>query len=159
MRELHARLAVVLVVEHHDGEIPGGIGADRGERAEPHEHLAVSGDHDHAAPGLRARQAEPRHGGAPHRGPQIEVQRRVAGRGHVVGRAAEPGDDEGIAAIAEEPRGDGPTVERGALGHFSNRLAPMTRWAISTATARYDWKASIAAARTVSATASGLSAR
>ena len=58
MRLLHAGLAVALVVDHHDGEIRRLLHADGGEQAQAHQHLAVAGDHQHAALRLREREAQ-----------------------------------------------------------------------------------------------------
>jgi ABC-type uncharacterized transport system YnjBCD ATPase subunit len=134
MRGLHPRLAVVLVVEHHDAEVRRPLRADGGQRPEPHEHLAVAGHHEYAAARLGEGQAEPGHGRAPHGRPEVEIEWGVPGRGHVVGRIAEAGDDEGIPAVTEDPDGDGAAVE--GCGHFSKLFVPMTRWPMSTATAR-----------------------
>src|SRR5258706_4782812 len=69
VRFLHAGLAVALVVEHRDGEVARALRADRGETAQAHQHLAVPGDDEHAARGLRERKAQTDHARRPHRAP------------------------------------------------------------------------------------------
>ena len=108
--------------------------ADGRERTEPHQHLAVARHHQHAAVRLGEGQSEAGHGRPAHRRPEVEVERGVAGRGHVIGGIAEAGDDEPIAAVAEHPGGGGSAVEE--RGHLSKLFVPMTRWPMSTATAR-----------------------
>ena len=79
------------IIEHDDREIVRLLDADGGEAAEPHQHVAVAGEHGDAAVRPRQREPEPDHGGAAHGAPEIEVQRMIAGGGDVVGRRAEPG--------------------------------------------------------------------
>src|ERR1700686_3536560 len=56
MSRLHARFAVMAVVEDGNREVRRALHADRRERAEPHQHLAVAGDDGDPAVGPGARQ-------------------------------------------------------------------------------------------------------
>jgi hypothetical protein len=114
---LHAGLAVMAVVEHHDGEICWLLDADRREAAEAHQHLAVAGDHRGAAVGTRKRKPETNHRRTAHRAPKIEIERMIACGGDVVGRRAEAGDDEQIAAIDEQAFDDVAPIKH-ARFHF-----------------------------------------
>src|SRR4051794_18662613 len=149
-------LAIGLVVEHRDREIARVLRRDRRQRAEAHEELAVAGDDEHRASRLREGEPEPDHRGAAHRAPKIEVERMIAGGGDVVGRRAEPGDDQEVAPALQEPRDGGAPVER--RRHFANTLAPMRRCERSTAVA-VSASNVMAAAPTTSATSAGASAR
>src|SRR4051812_47646884 len=150
-------LAIGLVVEHGDREIARVLRRDRRQRAEAHEEFAVAGDDEHRPSRLRKRKPEPDHRGAAHRAPKVEVERMIASGGDVVGRRAEPGDDQQVAPALQQPRDGGAAVER--LRHFANTLAPMRRCDRSTAVAVSASKAMMAAAPTTSATSAGASAR
>jgi len=65
------------------GEIRGLLHADRRERAESHQHLAIAGDHHDAALGLREREAEADHCRLPHRPPQRKAEIGIARGGDV----------------------------------------------------------------------------
>ena len=56
---LHAGLAIDAVVEHDDGEIARPLDADGGERAQPHQHLAVAGDDRDALCGCASARPSP----------------------------------------------------------------------------------------------------
>ena len=56
--------------------LAGRLGGDGGQRAEAHQHLAIAGEHQDAAVGLRQSEAEADHGGAAHRAPEVEIERR-----------------------------------------------------------------------------------
>jgi hypothetical protein len=102
VRGLHPGLAVALVVDHHDAQVGRLLHADGGERSQPHQHLAVAGDDEHPAPRLREREAEAHHRGLPHRAPQREAERRIAGGGDVPRGRAEPGNHQQLAPILEQ---------------------------------------------------------
>ena len=89
------------------GEIARPLDADGGERAQPHQHLAVAGDDRDAPLRLRQRQPEPDHGGAAHGAPEIEIAVVVAGGGEIPGGRAEAGHDQQIVAPVGEQRGHG----------------------------------------------------
>ena len=127
MARLPAGLAIDLVVEHDDGEVPGLLQADGGETAHPHQHLAIAGDHDHRQLRLRQRDAEPDHDRAAHSAPQIEIAVMVAGGGDVVGRGAEAADHDGILALRQQAGDDGAAVEKICFAHLVKTLAPIRR--------------------------------
>src|SRR5687768_10524695 len=88
----------------------------------------------------------------------------VAGGRDVPVRRAEPGDDENIAAVAQQFVDDVATMQQGIrVGHLRASslkfLAPNTRCPIRTAAGRHVLKAKFAAPQTVGATSSGVSAR
>ena len=87
-------LAEVLVVEHQDGEVARRLIGDHRKRADPHHHLAVAGEAQHAAIGLGDRDTERGREGEAHAAPGIEVLRVVAGGRAIPGRAAETRNDE-----------------------------------------------------------------
>jgi len=120
---LHAGFAIVLVVEHDDHEIFRLLDADRGEAAEPHQGLAVAGEHEHAALRFRQREAEPDHGGAAHGTPEIKIERMIAAGSDIVGGRAEPGDDQQIAAIRQQGFDEFAPVEH----HLPHTLRPINR--------------------------------
>ncbi len=95
-------------------EIGRTLHRDRGERAHPHQHLAVAGDDEDAPLRPRQREAKPDHRRTPHRAPEIEIARIVAGGRHVPGGRAEPAHDQEIAALGEEGFDGGAPVEHGA---------------------------------------------
>src|SRR5215212_5557341 len=154
---LASGLAIGLVVEHRDREIARVLRRDRRQRPKAHEELAVPGDDEHRPSRLREGEPEPDHRGAAHRAPKVEVERMIAGGGDVVGRRAEPGDDQEVAPALQEPRDGGAPVER--RRHFANTLAPMRRCERSTAVAVSASNVMMAAAPTTSATSAGASAR
>jgi len=72
---LHPGFAVALVIDHCDCQIARRLDADRSERAQAHQHLAIAGNHEHATRRLRERQPQPDHGRRAHRAPQRERKR------------------------------------------------------------------------------------
>ena len=110
---------------------------------------------------LRQREAKADHRRAPHRAPQVEIQRPVAGRAGVVGGGAQAGDDQQVARIAQQAATTArrSRVQVVASAHGQNTLVPIRRCENSTATGTQLPKASAAAAPTVSATSSARSAR
>ncbi len=88
---LHAGLGVMAVVEHRDREVRRPLHPDRRQCPQPHQHLAVPGDHQDAPPRLGHRQAEPDHRRRSHGAPQIKIARVVADRGGVPAGRAKPG--------------------------------------------------------------------
>ena len=135
-----------------DREVGGAGSGDGCKRAHPHQHLAIAGDDQHTAVWLRPGEAEANHRGSAHGAPQVEIERPVPGGGQVVGGGAEAGDDKHVGGIAEEFGDDGAAVE--LVIHFTNTLAPISRWENSTATEMALSKASAAEAATISATSS-----
>src|SRR5579883_232142 len=109
---LHARLAVALIVEHGEGEVGRPLDADGGKAAHAHQHLAIAGDDENAAPRLRQCQAKPDHRRTPHGSPEREVERVIARRGDVPTRRTEPADHQKIAAFAKQRRHHGAAIER-----------------------------------------------
>ena len=95
--------------------------------------LAVAGDDQHPPLRLRLREAEPDQRGAAHRAPEIEVGVVVAGGIGIVGRRAEPADDQQVAAIREQRRDRGAPVELVAGRAAYHFFAPIRRCDISTA--------------------------
>src|SRR5439155_19925193 len=93
--------------------------------------------------------------GAAHGAPEIEVAVVVAERRQVIGGRAEPGHDQQVATVAEQRPDGGTTVQH----HSTQRLRPISRWPISTATASSPLKARSAAAATVSAADAASSTR
>ena len=152
---LHAGLAVVRVVEHDDGEIFRLLDADGGEAAHAHQHVAIAGQHGDAAIGLRQSEPEADHRGAAHRAPQIEVERMIAGRGDVIGRRAQPADDEQIAAVDQQLPYEVAPVEH----HRVHCLRPISRCDSRIATWRLPSNAMSQPAPTISSTASASSTR
>jgi hypothetical protein len=73
--------------------------ADGGERPHAHQHFAVACDHQYAPLRLRERQAQPEHRGVPHRTPQREIERRIAGRGDVPGSRPQTGYHQEVFSI------------------------------------------------------------
>ena len=131
------------------------LDADRGEAAEPHEKIAVAGDHGDAAVGPRQREPKPDHRGAAHRAPEIKIERMVAGGRGIVGRRAEPGDDQQIAAIGEKH-----THEFAAVKHHRvHCLRPISRCDNRMATWRLPSNAMSQPAPTMSSTSLALSIR
>jgi hypothetical protein len=122
---LHAGLAVVLVVLHHDRQVRRLLDRDGRERADAHQHLAIAGQHQDAAVRLRERDAQADHGRAPHAAPQRQVQRVVLHRGDVPGRRAEARDDHHVAAIGQQRAGEFTTIE--LSGRCQHRLSPCRR--------------------------------
>ncbi len=108
---LHAGLAEMAVVEHRDREIAGLLGRDGQQAADPHQLLAVAGDHQHRALRLRQREAEPNHRRAAHRAPQIEIAGMLAGVEQIVRGGAEPGDHEQLAAVGKQRLHGGAAIE------------------------------------------------
>ena len=68
------------VVHDDDGQVARLDHADGGETAERHQDRAVALERDHAALGLRERDAERDRTGQPHAAEHVEVLRAVAGR-------------------------------------------------------------------------------
>src|SRR5215831_12920730 len=156
VRALHAGLRVEAVVNHDHREVRRARSTDRGKRPQPHQHLAVAGHDNDAPPALGVRESEPDHRGAAHRAPEIKGERRIARGECIVGRRAEPGDDERVAAAAKQLRHHGAAFEQ---AHFRNTFAPIKRWPRRTATERPVSNATVAAARAVSTTRSASSTR
>ncbi len=152
---LHPGLAVMGVVEHDDREVFGLLDADGGEAAQPHQHVAVAGQHGDAAFGLRQRQPKADHRGAAHGAPQIKVERMIAGRRGIVGRGAESADDEQIAAIDQKLPHKIAPVEH----HRVHCLRPIKRCDSKIATCRLPSNAMSQPAPTMSSTASASSMR
>ena len=96
-----ARLHAGLAVEDDDGQVRRALHPYGRERAQSHQHLAISGDDEDAAVGLGDRQAEPDHCCRAHRTPEIKVPVVVADRLGIPGRRAEPGYEHKVAAIFE----------------------------------------------------------
>src|SRR3979490_2323699 len=94
MRLLHPGFTVTLVIDYHDGEVVRALRTDGGETPQPHQHLAISGDDEHATLGLRERKTQTDHARRPHRAPQWEGERMIARGGAIPRRRSEPGDNE-----------------------------------------------------------------
>ena len=77
------------VVEHDDREIVRLLDPDGREAAQPHQHVAVAGDHRDAAIRARERKSQADHRGGAHRAPEIEIQRMIAAGRDVIGRRAD----------------------------------------------------------------------
>ena len=137
--------------------------ADRGERAEAHQHLAVAGDHDDAALRLREREAEAHHRRGAHRAPQVERVEMIVDAAVVTARA-QARDDERIAALVQYRLDDFAAVERrfaldGVVHYLLQSLKPMTRCPMRTATGRFVLNAIVPPAKTTSPTSSARSTR
>ena len=130
---LPAGLAIDLVVQHDDGEVPGLLQADGRKTAHSHQHLAVAGDHHHGQLRLRQRDAEPDHDRAAHGAPQIEIAVMIAGGGDIVGRGAEPADHDGVLALRQQAGDDAAPIEKICLAHLVKTFAPIRRCDSSTA--------------------------
>src|SRR2546430_13242957 len=131
VRLLHAGFAVALVVDHHQRQIRRLLHADRGERADSHQHLAIPGDHQHSSPGLSHRKPEADHRRLAHRAPEWKVERRVTGGGDIPGGRAQSRDDEELAA----PGKQGFDCFAPVQDHSWKLLTPMTSCEINTAVA------------------------
>jgi hypothetical protein len=70
--------------------------------AERHQHVAIAGDHGDAAARLRERQAEADHRRAAEAAPNIEVPRIITTGSDIIGRRADTGDHQQVAAIVEK---------------------------------------------------------
>src|SRR5712691_3674295 len=108
---LQAGLAVALVVEDHDGEIGRALYADGGEAPQPHQHLAVSGDDQNAALGLRERKSQSYHARRSHHAPQGKSERMIARSGAVPRWGSEARDDKERAAPLEQRTNDLAAIE------------------------------------------------
>ena len=62
---LHAGLGVTAVVEHRDRQVGRPLHADRRQRAQPHQHLAVAGDDQHRRSGRAIARPSPTIAAAP----------------------------------------------------------------------------------------------
>src|SRR5579862_2126579 len=155
---LHAGLTVMGVVEHDDGEIAGLLDADGREAADAHQHVTISGEDRDPAARLRQRQAEANHRGAPHSAPEIEVERIVSGRSHVVSRRAETADNQKVSPINQQPLHKVAPVEH-LCSYRVHCLRPISRWASRIATWRLPSNAVSQPAPTISSTSSGFSTR
>src|SRR5688572_30875790 len=157
VRRLHARLAVALVVDHHDREVRRLLHADGGERAHAHQHLAVTGDDEHPARRLRQREPEAEHRRLPHCAPGGKAQRRIPSRGDVPGRGAQTCDDKKIFPIGKKNLDHLPPAQGGFhwLACSWKLLMPITCCATSTASAPCAWKEMRSAACTCAATVCG----
>jgi hypothetical protein len=124
------------VVDDGDDEVLGLGDGDRRQAAEPHQLLAIAGDDQHLAIGLRLGETEADQRGGAHGAPEVIVGVRVAGGVDVVAGRAKPSHDEQIAAIPEQRRNDRAPIERSAelLSHRRHHFfAPIMRCEISTA--------------------------
>src|SRR5262249_46296161 len=90
-----------------------------------------------------------------HPAPAVEVVGIVAGGEHVPAGAAEPGDDQRLAAPHQQLGDQRPARE--GIAHWPNPLAPMTRWLTITAALKRAWMARSAAAANVSPTSAARS--
>ena len=151
------------IVEHRDCQIWRALHADRRERAESHQHLAVAGHDEHATRGLGHCEAEPDHRRRTHRAPQIEITLVFAHRGGIPGRRTEAGHDQHVAPIVEQHSHRLAAIEARIVAlraaHFTHRLAPIRRWDKSTAVASEPLNAISKAAATVSPVSSARSTR
>jgi tripartite-type tricarboxylate transporter receptor subunit TctC len=102
MARLHAGGAVVPIVEDDNREIVRLFDSDGRQAAHSHQRIAVARDHRHAAVRARERKPQADHRGGAHRAPEIEVQRMIAAGRDVIGRRAEAGDNQQIAAIGQK---------------------------------------------------------
>src|SRR5262249_16825609 len=118
----------------YDGQVLRLLHADRGERSQPHEHLAVAGDDEHPAPRLRERKAETHHRRLTHRAPERKAERRIARRGDVPRGRAETGDDQKVSSLLQELGHDLPSMGNHWLVCSWKLLMPITRCGMSTAT-------------------------
>ena len=130
MARLHASLAVMAVVEDNDGEVRRLLDADGGERAHPHQHLAVAGDDENAFVRLRQSETKANHRRAAHGAPQIEVAIIVASGGEIpAGRAEARNDEQIVLAVREQGRHGGTTFQTcGArrVAHLVQTFLPMS---------------------------------
>ena len=94
---------------------------------DPHQHLAVAGDHDHRQLGLRQSDAQPDHDGATHGAPQIEIAVMVASGGDIIGRGPEAADHHRILAPGEQAGDHAATLEKICLAHLTKTFAPIRR--------------------------------
>src|SRR5690606_34468177 len=101
---LAARLAEMLVVENENAKVLRRLVGDNAERADAHHHLAVAGNREDAALGLRERNAQCRGYGKAHATPRVEILGLIAGGGDVPCRAAETRHDESVATVLEKLR-------------------------------------------------------
>ena len=141
VRLLHPRLAVMLVVLHQDRQIRRRLHRDRGQAAGTHQHLAVTGDHQHLARGLRERQTQPEHRRTAHAAPQRQVLRAVAHRRDVPRRRAQAGHHQHVPPPLQHGAAQRLAVQLARCGHhsrpsFPNVLAPSSRCPISVAAGR-----------------------
>src|SRR5262249_7699537 len=149
-------LAELLVVEHEHGEIPGCLIANYGQRAQPHHHLAVAGDGDHAPARLGQGEAERGWNSKAHATPGVEIFGAITGGEAIPGGAAEPGGDQSIAAMPQQLGDKRATCNPVGCGRHCcpNPLAPIMRWLTKTAALVRLLKARSAAAANVSPTSS-----
>ena len=80
------------VVHDHDGEVARLDHADGGEATQRHQDRAVAFERDHAALGLRQRDAERNRAGEPHAAEHVEILRPVAGGIEIEIGVADAGD-------------------------------------------------------------------
>ena len=85
VRGLHAGLGIQLIVDDHDRQILDFLSGDGGQRTQPHQHLTIAGNHQHAARGLRDGDSHPNHGCAAHAAPQVKGVGMIH-RAHVITR-------------------------------------------------------------------------
>ena len=160
-RRLHAGFGIVLIVEHDDRKVLRRLHRDHRQRAKAHQHVAVAGDDRDRAVRLRHRQTQAHRHRAAHAAPEVEVAVVVAGGRDIVGRRAEPGDNQQILAVGQQARDDGAAVEC-RRAHFAptvKGLRPIRRCDSNTAAPKLPSKAIRSAASTVAAASSGSSAR
>src|SRR5438876_8239372 len=141
---LHAGLAVALVVQHDNAEVPGPPYADRSETPQPHQHFAVACDDENPPLRLRERKAQTDRARRPHCAPQRKSERMVARSGTIPSRGAESGDDQQPVAPLQQRSHDLAAIER--LHRFSSKdFTPISCCEIRSATALCSSKATFAA--------------
>jgi len=101
--------------------------------ADPHQHLAVAGDHHHRQLGLRQCQSKADHHGPAHGAPEIEIAVVIAGSGDVVGGGSQSADRDRTFAIGEKAGDDSAAVEKVCFAHFTKTFVPIRRCDNSTA--------------------------
>jgi hypothetical protein len=107
---LHAGLAEVAVVQHHDRQVPGLLGADGGQAADAHQLFTVTGDDHHRLLRLRQCQAQADRSCAAHGAPQVIVAVAVAGCKHVVGGRAQTRDHQRVGRGGQQAGDEGAAI-------------------------------------------------
>ncbi|MNK98868.1 hypothetical protein D3C87_1192460 [compost metagenome] len=111
MAALHAGLAKMAVVQHHDRQVPGLLGADGAQRTHAHQLFAITRDHKDRPFGLRQRQAQPHARGATHGSPKVEVVVPVACGKDVIRRRSQARDDQGVRRGGNQLRHEGAALD------------------------------------------------
>src|SRR5437762_6406401 len=107
-RRLAARGLVDLVVPDHEGEVAGGLGGDRAQRAEVHQQRPIAVQAHDAYVRARQRDAQRERGALSHRAVGVAVEGAVRDRLQLERRLAEIGDhDLARQALGETPGGGG----------------------------------------------------